>query len=478
MPKLQRIRDPLHDLIEFKPNEFEQTMWGVIQTAPFQRLRRIKQLGFSELVFPGATHTRFAHSLGVFHTARILMQIIHDHMEKTRSGSFSPTRRNTALAAALVHDIGHGPFSHAFEHVGKKLGLPMARHEAVSDQLIRDSEISEKLKELGSGFHNDVANLVKRDGPRDLYDAVVSSQFDADRLDYMRRDRLMTGAQSGAIDFQWLLANIDVGSVPIQVDEEFAGERETFVMGPKAELAAEAYVLGLFQLYPTIYFHKATRGAEKIFSALVERFVKFVREESTAKTGVPENHPLVKFARSPEKLDTVLALDDFVVWGALSMMEEAEDVRIAEFASRLKNRDMLKCVDIRQEIVHAMFPGKPASAFLDSEVEKQIEGCVAKADQKISEWNTRNSRDGDGLRVLLDYQERDPYKRFQETKGPLNQIMIKTPDGQIVDMAERSAVVSSLRPYKLYRAYMDKDDKDAAEAIRQIAIQEADQGGE
>jgi uncharacterized protein len=108
--KAQRIRDPIHNLIEFDTDQFEQTMWRVVQTRPFQRLRRVKQLGFSEYVFPGATHTRFAHSVGVFHVARQLMNVIEPEAKRTHQA-------HVALAAALVHDLVHGMFSHAFEDV-------------------------------------------------------------------------------------------------------------------------------------------------------------------------------------------------------------------------------------------------------------------------------------------------------------------------------------------------------------------------
>ena len=185
----QRIRDPIHNLISFEDNEFEDVIWRLIQTRPFQRLRRIKQLGFSDLVYPGATHSRFAHSVGVFQTARQLMQIIQ---KKVGQPNWSQSKANAALAASLLHDVGHGPFSHAFEEVGRRLNLKLADHEHVSDQLIRDSEIAGPLKDISSGFHNDVADVIKSKGPRTVYDAVVSSQFDADRLDYMRRDRMMT----------------------------------------------------------------------------------------------------------------------------------------------------------------------------------------------------------------------------------------------------------------------------------------------
>lgn len=111
MPKPQRVRDPVHDLIEFGIGPLDQIAWKILNAPEFQRLRRIKQLGFTELVFPGATHTRFAHSLGVFHNARRLSHLVADRL----GDNYDPDRAGVAQAAALVHDLGHGPFSHSFE---------------------------------------------------------------------------------------------------------------------------------------------------------------------------------------------------------------------------------------------------------------------------------------------------------------------------------------------------------------------------
>ena len=149
----------------------------------------------------------------------------------------------------------------------------------MSDALIRYGEVADVLNELGSGFANDVADIVQKDGTKAVQHAVVSSQFDADRLDYIRRDRMMTGTQHAAIDFTWLMANLEIAPVPIGVDDTQVGTVKTFVLGPKAMYAAEAFVLGLFQLYPTVYFHKATRGAEKIFAELLIRVVTLVRDD-------------------------------------------------------------------------------------------------------------------------------------------------------------------------------------------------------
>lgn len=315
--KPQRIRDPLHNIIEFDTDQFEETLWSVIQTFPFQRLRRIKQLGFSDFVYPGATHTRFAHCIGTFYTARRLMQIIKRHLG--RSGlHMQDHQADVALAASLVHDVGHGMFSHAFEDIGRTLNLRMAKHELVTEQLIRGGEIAQAFEPLGSGFAKDVATVIGQDGPRTLYDAVVSSQFDADRLDYMQRDRLMAGVQNSGIDFAWLIDNLEVGVLPQVVDDEKGGDIETFVLGPKAFYAAETFVLALFQLYPTVYFHKTTRAAEKVFSALMLHLIPLVQEGHADKTGLPVNHPIIRFAQNADSLENAIALDDMVFFGGVT----------------------------------------------------------------------------------------------------------------------------------------------------------------
>ena len=417
----------------------------------------MKQLGFSDLVYPGASHSRFAHSVGVFHTARQLMEVIHRHQREPQE-----SKEHRDLAAALVHDLGHGPFSHAFEEVGTRLGLKLADHENMSDVLIRKSEVSEVLNELGSGFANDVADIIKKDGVKTVQHAVVSSQFNSDRLDYMRRDRMMTGTQHAAIDFRWLIANLEIGLVATGVDERPVGKVETFVLGRKAIYAAEAYVLGLFQLYPTVYLHKTTRGAEKIFAELLVRVVMLVRDGKGSATGLTGNHPLVRFANNPEDFEVALALDDTMVWGALTQMAEATDPLVREFAARLRDRKLYKCNDIRMRVAHVL---DPKSINADETIEK-IDKCCAGIGSKVTEWTAGNFLDRP--RVLIDDAERSPYKPVGRSKGPLDRINISTDGGNLVDLKERSSVVAALKDYKLFRAYVDGNDAAAQDAVTHI----------
>ena len=456
---IQRVRDPIHDLIEFDMHdELERVVWKIIQSRPFQRLRRVRQLGFSELVYPGATHTRFAHSIGVFHTARELMKIVR---KKAPEGQDS--REKIALAAAIVHDVGHGPFSHAFETVGKRLGLKLADHEVMSDELVRNGEIAEILNtDIMDGFAANVANMIKKEGQITLHNSVVSSQFDADRLDYMQRDRIMTGSKHSAIDLTWLLANLDIGEVRTGVDDTEVGSIPTFVIGPKAIQAAEAYVLGLFQLYPTIYFHKATRGAERLFVELLVRVVELVNDGSAGMIGIPMNHPLIKFAQEPEAVETALGLDDMVVWGSLQLLQDAPDQLLSQLSARLLNRSLFKCFDIRSSIKHRCDPhnvGRP------QDLEK-IERCCASAIVKLQDWDEQNK--GDVPRVLTDVADRKPYKSGSGSYGPTEQINVQTDGGELIDLSQRSEIVRSLSVYHITRAYYDASDQGALRAIEDI----------
>lgn len=464
MPRQQRIRDPLHDLVEFEVegSQIERVLWRVLQTRPFQRLRRIKQLGFSDFVYPGATHSRLLHSVGVFHTARRLMKVIDRYVPA------HDAKADQALAAALLHDVGHGPFSHAFEKIGERFDLKMAHHETVSDVLIRDSEITPLLcDEMGSGFAKDVADMVSGSGVRTIYSAVVSSQFDADRLDYMRRDRLMTGSQHAGIDFEWLIQNLEVDAVEHRVGETRLPPVQTFVLGRKAIFAAEAYVLGLFQLYPTVYLHKTTRGAEKIYVELLARTFTLVRKDLISKTGLPLTHPLVKFAQSPESIECALALDDTVIWGALSLMAEAEDECISTLARRLRDRRLYKCLDVRAKIAQ----DKSDTAAISDAADKVCESIKVGITKCLNAWSEKEP--DAAPRILIDEAERSPYKEMsEEPKAPLNQVNIRTEGGRLEDLSKRSQVVAKLGTYKSFRVYHAEDDEETKRKL--IAIMDAE----
>ena len=234
--RTQRIRDPVHGLIVFgggtEPhrNETDLIAWRLLNTLEFQRLRRIRQLGFSDLVFPGATHSRFAHSVGVYHMARRLADVIARRL----SGERDLDRERVALLAALLHDIGHGPFSHAFEAAAGAAGL-RRRHEEWSAEIVRENtNVNRVLREADETLPEKIGTLLREDDRKDIYSAIVSSQFDADRLDYIQRDRLMTGVEFGHIDRDWLLDCLEVGAVTVGTDDplEVPFEVPCLYLGP------------------------------------------------------------------------------------------------------------------------------------------------------------------------------------------------------------------------------------------------------
>jgi HD superfamily phosphohydrolase len=384
------------------------------------------------------------------------MRVIRRHVA-AQGGQYGEHQAHVALAAALLHDVGHGMFSHAFEPVAKRLKLPFTEHESVSAALVRDSEIGGVLNNaLGSGFANDVATLLERKEPGNLYDAVVSSQFDADRLDYMQRDRLMTGIQSSGVDPVWLLANLEVATVAAGADDNQTGAIETLVLGPKAAQTAESYVLALFHLYPNVYLHKTTRGAETIFAALLERLLRLVADGHTAKTGLIGTHPLVRFATEPAQMSHAQALDDLVFWGALSMLEAAEDVEIKAYAGALRGRRLFRCIDVRERLDEAL-SAQPGDRS-DGRRARVALACT-RAERLLRLGPNR---------ILTDRYSRAPYKRVQDSQSPLNRILIRTGDGPPRDMADLSPMIAAAEPFDILRAYVRRDDDKAGQTVENV----------
>jgi uncharacterized protein len=333
----QRLRDPIHGLVVFdKGNEVDSIAWRLIQTPEFQRLRRIKQLGLSDFVFPGATHSRFIHSVGVFNNARRLIDVVRRETGPNRE------RERVVLLAALLHDIGHGPFSHAFElaltAIAALGGKTADKHEKFSARLIKDQQ-GAILPILGENLASEVAKLIEADDPVDIWHAVVSSSFDADRLDYLIRDRYMTGAKAGSIDIEWLIDNLQTWEVEIPQDNDEAIKVPTFVFKHKGRQAAEDFLLARFRLYSQVYLHKTTRGFEQLISALFQHVGTYRELE---KLGFEADHPLPKFLRQGEELEDYRRLDDEVVWEQLN--EYPAPVMNEDGCSQLDCGTVFRCV--------------------------------------------------------------------------------------------------------------------------------------
>lgn len=345
----QRLRDPVHGLIIFE-DDTDKLAWQLIRTPEFQRLRRIKQLGVSDFVFPGATHSRFAHCIGVYHNARKLMQVV-----RRAVGSRDEACERVVLLAALLHDIGHGPFSHAFEDAREAIARDrdieaIEKHETFTAKLIRaeDGHIKGILDSVDAQLADQVAALIEADEPANIYHAVVSSSFDADRLDYLMRDRYMTGTQAGTIDYDWLIDNLATYKIPVtQDDDKQPRYVHTFVFKLKGREAAEDFLLARYRLYTQVYLHKTTRGFQQLLSAL---FQHIGAQEDAEALGLDEMHPLWRFLKPDGgHLEDYRHLDDSVVWGAIEHLSRCSDSRACELAERLLRREHLKVLDVSAE---------------------------------------------------------------------------------------------------------------------------------
>ncbi|HSI32217.1 MAG TPA: HD domain-containing protein, partial [Tepidisphaeraceae bacterium] len=233
------IRDPVHDVIAFRTDQpLDRLLFSLLNAAEFQRLRRILQLGMTHLAYPGATHSRYAHSLGVLETARKMLSHIERHT------TISDEQRTLCLVSALLHDLGHGPFSHVFERVSH---FP---HEKLTLRVIQDpdSEVHRLLWQHDRLLPEKVAAFFgATDGARSFLNDVISSQLDADRFDYLLRDNHMTGSRYGQFDLQWLLHALDV-------------ESNRLVVTGKGASAIEDYLHARYNMYRNVYFHKVVRS--------------------------------------------------------------------------------------------------------------------------------------------------------------------------------------------------------------------------
>ncbi len=220
------IRDPIHDYIEL-----DELALALLETPQVQRLRRIRQLGFSNLVYPGANHTRFEHSLGVYHLAKHIVKQVDEFQDEL-------------LAAALLHDIGHAPFSHATEDVVKRYSR---KSHVDVEELLRKGEISEKLSDF-SIQPSHVANHIKGKTPPGQ---IINSEIDVDRMDYLVRDAYYTGVAFGLIDH-------------VRLIHELKFNENKLVLNPGGLQAAESLLVSRFLMHPTVYFHHVSRIAESM----------------------------------------------------------------------------------------------------------------------------------------------------------------------------------------------------------------------
>jgi len=330
------LRDPVHGLIAFDSAE-DEIIVRLLGTSEVQRLRRIRQLGVTSLAFPGAEHTRFAHAMGSAHVMKRLIARLRDVEGDLPVGQrlVKETARE-ALAAALLHDVGHGPLSHLFEEA--VVGAPL--HEEWSTRIILDGdcEVSQILAEEDPHLPARVAELVLGRHELTYLARAVSGTLDVDRCDYLLRDAHATGVPYGHYDLDWLLRSLTFAPASGPSAPRLA------IDGAKGIVSLESFILARLFMFQQVYFHKAARAAEWMIRAILARAAELVKE-SVPLPGVPSAIVSIACHRQAT-LGEYLELDDGVLWGAMHAWESSQDPVLADLTRRVRGRHLFKTLEL------------------------------------------------------------------------------------------------------------------------------------
>lgn len=305
------IRDPIHSYIHIDL----QIILDLINTPCFQRLRRIKQLGVTYMVYPTACHTRFDHSLGVY---QIVKRIIQEN--KYVSDSLTASEKVYVQIAALLHDLGHGPFSHVFESISH------INHEQVTIQIIlQDKNIHTILESYQKGLSNILVDIICHKYPKKLCWQLVSSQLDADRMDYLLRDAYFTGTKYGEFDMERILRTIRV------YDNEL-------VVKQSGIYALEDYLMSRFHMFWQVYYHINIRMFERMLHAFSQRIID-----------IKDNYPSDYFNKfdllinaTNVDINLFLNFDDGSLIELFKKLKDDKDPILSDFANRLLNRQFFR----------------------------------------------------------------------------------------------------------------------------------------
>ena len=274
------IRDSVHGLIRIEPGD--DVLLHLINTPEFQRLRRIRQLGVSSMTYPGAEHSRFIHSLGVMNFAqRILGSLLHRYREDSAAADVLHTHERTVKAAALLHDVGHGPYSHMIERASKRL----ADHEKTTLALIKspDSEIRAVLERYNIDPQA-ICDILQKSTEYRLLSDIISSQLDADRMDYILRDALSTGVRYGSYDSEWLINSLCIGTEPREAATTDARLWRLCLEERRGLYSAEQLIIARRHMSLQVYFHRVTRGWEATLLCLFNAAGQLAKENRLADT--------------------------------------------------------------------------------------------------------------------------------------------------------------------------------------------------
>ena len=331
-------QDPIHNAIEFPGNQLNPAMRSLINAFEVQRLRHIRQNGLANLVFHGMEHSRFSHSLGVAYTARRMFdRIVQNHDLKVEDGLKLAT-----VAAALLHDVGHGPFSHTLEEILHDADIPF-QHEVMTIRAICDSEteVHHALQTIDAQFpHQLIPYIDKQKRSDDCWSyKLVSSEMDADRLDYVLRDAQMSGLHGTNYDLERILRMLSL----------HPDQPTLLAVDRRATEAVESFLLSLDQLYRVVYFHKAVRAATVLLKSILKRAVFLYRNATPdlfPRSLKDQAHPLEQLFIKGQDMDlhVYLRLGEEHIWSLIDRWCDHSDSILRDLSVRLIKRRLPKTI--------------------------------------------------------------------------------------------------------------------------------------
>lgn len=387
------FKDPVHSYIYVQ----EKLIWDLINSAEFQRLRRIRQLGTTYLTFHGAEHSRFSHSLGVYEiTRRIISQF-----ERYNYPDWPKEERIVALCAALLHDIGHAPFSHSIEDIFE------TDHEQWTVKiLLEDTEINAILTAYSSELPLRVAQVIQKTYSKSIVVSLISSQLDADRMDYLLRDAYFTGTDYGNFDLERILRVL-------------RPHKGTIVVKESGMHAVEHYLMSRYQMYWQIYFHPVTRSSEIILRQIFKRAQQLYTENYSFQW---MDEAVFSLIEGTLNLRSYLSLDESLVQYAFSRWQHEKDALLAELCERFLNRKLYKYITIAEMTDEWLAEVKKAFTEIGLDPRYHME---------------------------IDYPMDRPYDIYRTEQPIISSkekvpIMLLEKDGNLTEIASKSDIISSI----------------------------------
>ncbi len=371
--KQQVFKDPLYGFIHVDYVLIKQ----LIDSFLFQRLRRIRQLSGVQMVFHGAEHSRFSHSLGVYEIANRFLSVpdIKQALDERKQLLF--------LSAALLHDIGHGAYSHAFEDV---FGVD---HEKIGARLILENkELRKILDTVDHEFAIDVASILRKEKKFPLIEQLISSQLDVDRLDYLERDAYFTGAAYGHIDVDRLIRVLYIRDG--QVVFKLSGIH-----------AIENYLIARYHMYWQVYYHPVARAYEVNLEKIYLRVKDLLLNDFTFLSNV---EPLRKVIENPEDLENYIQMDDFYINGLIASFTKSNDTILRKLANDFLNRKIWKYVDQNEDNEAKI------QSVLSSYTEEEKRYFTSFRTVQNSTYHDSGENFGDQIYILLESGKISPLK--------------------------------------------------------------------